>query len=479
MRFSGAAAVAAAVGVAHLATLSRYGYYRDELYFLACAKRLAWGFVDQPPLAPALAALSLPSGGNIVLLRLACAAGAVATILLAALIARDLGAGRFMQTLAALAAALMPGSLFLGNTLTTTSLEPLTWTAAIWCLLHLQRRSSWRVAVLLAAACTVAAYMKYSIFLLLFSAFVSAVFVRERRLALQVSIVAAATALALLPNILWQAAHGFPFLAVLAGTVSGRHAFNAGPQYEFGSALANAPPFLAEQVAFAGPAAAPLWMLGLTRSRFLAAAYVIALLAALALAAKGYYLIGFYPALLAAGAASLERFSQRAQIGFAGVVAAVGIALLPFSLPVLPPRPHQLQPLFADEFGWDAMTRTVARTYARLPPQIRARTPIYADTYAVASAIEFYGPRYGLPQPLSGQNQYYVWGSRGADLSRILAVGASQYTTFKKLYRSVRLAGTYSDPYRWVLEGPLPIYLCSDPRVPPGRIWNALRWYGA
>ena len=151
---------------------------------------------------------------------------------------------------------------------------------------------------------------------------------------------------------------------------------------------------------------------------------------------------------------------------------------MPFGLPVLP-QPPKLQPLFADEFGWEALTMTVARHYQSLPFRVRVRTAVFADTYGAAAALEHYGARYGLPLPISAQNQYYVWGYGSRDLSTVLAVGASEYGTFKRLYRNVTMIGTFSDERRWVVEGATPIYLCTGPRESRQRIWEALRWYGA
>src|SRR5262245_27572259 len=97
----------AATGVAVLVAFStRYGYHRDELYFLATSRHLTWGFVDQPPFVPALAWLShAVFGDSLAGLRLLPALAYGATVVLTARIAREFGAARFGQILAALCAA--------------------------------------------------------------------------------------------------------------------------------------------------------------------------------------------------------------------------------------------------------------------------------------------------------------------------------------------------------------------------------------
>jgi hypothetical protein len=170
---------------------------------------------------------------------------------------------------------------------------------------------------------------------------------------------------------------------------------------------------------------------------------------------------------------------------------------MPLSLPVLPvdtlitytkvltltgadgTPPHLIQPVFAEEFGWERLTRDVASAYFALPAAIRTRTAIYADTYGDAGALDFFGPRYGLPPPISSQNNYYLWGTRGYDGSTLLAIGATQIERLRHVYRRVRLVSTSTEPYKWVVEGPAPIYLCRDPVAPLPVLWPALRWYGA
>src|SRR5215831_18064849 len=104
--------VAGTLLATHAVCLTQYGWFRDELYYLSCSHRLAWGYVDQPPLSIALLALirSL-AGPSLVAMRLAavvCMALAAAT---AGVLARQLGGGKFAQLLAALAFGMSPLAL--------------------------------------------------------------------------------------------------------------------------------------------------------------------------------------------------------------------------------------------------------------------------------------------------------------------------------------------------------------------------------
>jgi hypothetical protein len=93
--------------------------------------------------------------------------------------------------------------------------------------------------------------------------------------------------------------------------------------------------------------------------------------------------------------------------------------------------------------------------------------------------LDFYGPRYGLPPAISSQNNYYLWGTHGAGGTVLIAIGATRIDLLRTYYRSVTLAATSTEPYKWVVEGPAPIYICRDPVAPLGEIWPHLRWYGA
>mgnify|MGYP001278554098 CR=1 FL=1 len=489
-----AATLAALTTLAHIAVSWRYGYYRDELYFIACAKRLAWGYVDMPPLTALVAWMAAPAHYNLIVIRLSVAIAAGLTAYLACTIAAELGGNIFAQRLSGLTVALTPAYLFLGTTLTTTSYEPLTWALTIFAVIRLVRTHDARWWYLVAAAVTFGLYGKYSMLLLVAALLFGLLLTPERALLRTRAFLFATLTVVvlLLPNIFWQAAHGWPMLEVLRGDVLGRHAFNSGLQFEYRAPLINAAAFFAEQVLFTNPFVAPLWILGamaLFRSRdfqaerFIAIAFVAMLLVAAALNAKGYYIAGIYTPLICAGWVALERACAARPVwrsAAAATVLASGVALAPLTFPVLPPVGLiAYQPLFADEFGWDGLTLRVAEVYRDLPPAQRRRTAIFSDTYAGAAAIEFYGARYGLPQPISAQNSYYLWGTGGYDGGSMLAIGASQAEVLRANFRHVVLLTTFQDPHRWAIEGPTPIYLCTDPVAPLAQLWPRFKWYGA
>ncbi|HUY40297.1 MAG TPA: glycosyltransferase family 39 protein [Candidatus Dormibacteraeota bacterium] len=493
----------------HAATAGRYGYFRDELYFIACAHHLAWGYVDQPPLVAVAAWLAAPFGYALVALRALPLLASALTVTCAVALARELGGGSFARWTAGIFTLLLPAYLLLGNTLTTTSFEPLTWALAVYCTVRLVRSNgAWRWWIALSFVFAFGLYGKYSIALLAFALIAGLLATPERRVlrSLGFPVAVAICAALVAPNLAWQASHGWPIVEVLRGDAEHRPPFQSGVALEHRALLQNALSFVVEQILYAGPLSAPLWIAGIVAPfrierlrdvRFVAVAALLAFASALALGAKGYYVVGIYASLLAVGCVWLESLAPRARSIYAAAAIVAALVAMPLALPVLSVRgliaysrafhipgnngttPHLVQPLFAEEFGWDRLARDVARVYRALPPHVRVQTALYADTYADAGALDFFGPRYGLPPAISSQNAYYLWGTHGETGRTLIAVGATRIDRLKRYYRRVRLVSTSFDPYRWIVEGPAPIYLCVDPVAPLSVIWPHLRWYGA
>ncbi len=404
----------------------------------------------------------------------------------------------------------MPAYLLLGNTLTTSSFEPLFWTLAIYAAVRLVRdpANAWRWWLALGAVTAAGMYGKYSMALLVAGIVVGLLATAQRRVLRSTFTVYGAVVAVLLisPNLAWQAVHGWPIVEVLRGDAAHRPLFQAGFALEYRDWLRNAGAFAIEQLLYTNPLAAPVWIAGLVAPfrvaglrdiRFVSVAYGVVFLVAIVWGAKGYYIVGFYAALLAIGAVAVEGAALWWRATLFALLAVVALVTLPLSLPVLPvdgliaytqrlgltgrdgTPAHLIQPLFAEEFGWDRLARDVAGVYSSLPPSERAGTAIYADTYGDAGALDFFGPRYGLPPAISSQNNYYLWGTRGYDGRTLIAIGATRVDLLRRYYRRVDLVRTSTEPYKWIVEGPAPIYLCRDPVAPLSVIWPHLRWYGA
>ena len=329
----------AACFLVHLVANAHYDVFRDELYFIVCGLHPAFGYVDQPPLIPLIAAASFKLFGTALTpLRLVPALASAATVALTADLARRLGGGRFAQALAGLCVLFAPALLADGVLLSTDCLQPLTWLACAWILVRLVDSGDERWWLAFGAVVGVSFESKYLIALYMAAFAVGVVATPLRRsLARPWLYAGAALALAIaLPNVLWQALHGWPFLGVAGADVGGK-------------AVGRSPlGFLLQQALFVGPASAPVWLAGLWRLgvrpprpelRTLAIAYVVLLAIVVVANGKAYYVTPIYPALFAAGGVAWEAWLKRPTTrGVAiAVVVVPGLFAAPTALPILPP----------------------------------------------------------------------------------------------------------------------------------------------
>jgi hypothetical protein len=480
-----AALFAIATFVFHIASAGRYGYQRDELYFLSCAQHLAWGYVDQPPLIAVIARLGrLLFGDSLYGIRLLPACAAAATVALTGRLTLRLGGGYFAQGLAMLAIALAPFYLAVGNLLTMNAFEPLLWIGSAYLFVRAAQSDLPVQWAGLGAVTGLGLINKYSMFFFVGSCVLAIALTPLRRslrrpgFALAVAIALAIVA----PTLLWQAQHGWPQLAVLHHAAAEKNVV-VGP-------LA----FYAQQVLMMNPFAAPLWLAGLYALLFAPAAkayrwygiaYVFLSAIYLSLGAKVYYMAPIYPLLFAAGAALLERrllALRWVAVTYAVLLFASGIAIAPEAFPLLPLQafiryervldfrgikmerhPEGVVPQhFADQLGWHSLVAKIWSVYDALPPAEQREAIVFTHDYGQASAVDFLGPRYGLPSAISGHNNYFLYGTRGNSGKLVIAVGISA-KQLREQWRSVELAATYRDDYLLPDFNNLPIYVCRGP----------------
>ena len=444
----------AAFGI-ELAVSARYGYVRDELYFLAAGHHPAFGYVNQPPLTPLIARLSaVLSGNTLVGLRVVPALGLAALVVLTAAMSRLLGAGRGGQILAALAAATCGEYLGAMHELTTTMPDFVLWTATLYLVMRLltSRDPRWWLAI--GGCAGVASEAKWNIAFLVaalaagFLATDARRLLRSRYLLFGCVIAAALAA----PDVIWQAAHGWPSIDVFR-TLQGQAGHNRATYW-------------IAQVLFTGPVLAPVWVTGAVwslrseaarRFRPVGIACVIAIATQFVLGGKAYYPGAAYTFLLAAGCVPLERrlaarkprawkISPAARMGAAMLVGAIVAA--PITLSVLPARALATVPLqkinydLAETIGWPQEVALVAREYHALPPGQRAGTAILAGNYGEAGAIDRYGPGDGLPPAFSGANNFWYWGPPPARDKSAIAVNIDP-ALLRRLFTSVRQVAVF------------------------------------
>lgn len=494
---------AACVLVLHLVANPHYGYFRDELYFIICGFHPAWGYVDQPPVAPLLAAGSQLFGHSLVALRAIPAAFAAGGAYVTVALVAELGGGTFAAVLAVLAycaaGVLESFGMKVGPDMVGLWLWPLTALYALRIVRGADPR--WWLA---AGACLgVGLESKYSaIFFAI--ALIAGLMLTSGRRTLRTPWFLGGVAIAILialPNFAWQATHGFPMWELLRNGAAGKN-------------LPTPPAlFLFQQLLITNLFVAPLWIVGLIRlfanptDRFLAWTYVLLIAMMIALHAKHYYPANVYPILIAAGAVAFEEWTTRARYWRPVIVIATVAAwlfFLPFSLPVLSEpamvsysdfvmhalhlkrtalqtersRTSALPEDWADMHGWPQLVATVARVYDALPPQQRAQAAIVASNYGEAAAIDFFGSHYGLPPAISGHNNYWLWGTHGYSGNVVVDVnGDCGADSDPALFSTKRVAAHFDAPWIISYEHHIPIGVCTGITQPLSAVWPKLRRY--
>ena len=489
--------IAAVTALLHLAVAGRYGYFRNELYFIDCGKYPAFGYVDQPPLIPLVAAATQVLGHSLWLLRLPAVLAAAALVPVTAAFARLFSQRTAVVVTAAMAAALSPALAAMAATLTTTTFEPLAWTGCAYFIArYIVRRDA--NSLLWAGALTgLAMEAKYGIVMWLAGLFLGLLlFHRDVFVTKKLWIGAGIAALIAAPSLVWQMAHHWPFLALIAHHRAIGFDLTGGPiVFEIGQVLANnlvlAPFWIAGVIA-------PFVIEQLKPARFLAIAFVAATIIDIATQGKDYYLFGAYPVMFAVGAGVLSLRIPRwpVAVWLALAIAQFAIAL-PVVLPVmrplrlayllnhshLRPRPNEIAPIgapltqmFSDEMGWEELEKHVAAVYDALPEQERKKAVIFASRYGEAAAIDFFGRTEGLPQVIGGGNQYYLWGPRGADGSVMIVVNG-QPDHWRSACNDLQIAGTFGVPLAMPYERDRPILVCRDLRRNLQQAWPDFQRY--
>lgn len=410
-----------------LALGGRYGVHRDEYYYLAGGRHLAWGFVDHPPLTPLLARLQADLFGTSAwAFRVVPSLAAGFAVVTAALVARELGGSRRVQVLAALGAALLPAIRGPHLLLGTTSTDQVFWAVLVLLAVRLLRTRDPRWWLAIGTAAGLGLLNKHTILFALVMVVGGLLCTDDRRLLAcrEAAVGGAIAALLWLPNVVWQLTHGLPALEMSAAI-----------RADNGGVLGGLPDFVLESLALWAFVAVLLawwgwrWLLRDPRGRTwralgIGAALVVPLVALSG--GKAYYAAPIALILLPAACVSVDDDRSRRR-GLTWLLVLSTLPSLAFSLPLLPSdRLDAVTPLnkeYAEMVGWPDLADQVRAVYDGLPPDERARAVIFTGNYGEAGALQLYGPERGLPAVYSGHNSYADWGVPPDDATTVIVVG--------------------------------------------------------
>ena len=494
-------AIALAKLLLHYYFNNRYGYFRDEFDYLACGDHLGWGYVDQPPLIPFLARISRTVlGDSLRNIRFLPALASSALLVQTAVLARELGGRRFALVLSAVMVLIAPQYLSNGSLLGTNCLEPNLWMGCAYFAILAIKRNDPRYWLWFGAVAGLGMEEKYSIALIGFGIVVGLLLTRQRRVFADqwIWLGGLAAFLVFLPNLLWNVHHHWPFVELMRNIkAEGRDVILPPLQY------------FIQQTLLVHPFTAPIWITGLlafffsTRLkayRVLGWSYLVSYTVFFVLHGKSYYLAPIYPMLLAAGAVVTEAYIEGTRHtwlkpALVVVLLAGGAYFAPVVIPILPvdkfitytnylpmKLPHMehsharaiLPQWYADQFGWQEIVAEAAQAWNRIPLEQRSDCGIFAQDYGQAGAIDFFGPRYGLPRALSGHQTYFLWGPRGYS-GNCLIVLDDRKEELDKLFEHVEYVGTSpNNPY--ALEREIPIFICKGAKFGSlSQLWPKLK----
>ncbi|GAC1447772.1 MAG: glycosyltransferase family 39 protein [Ktedonobacterales bacterium] len=485
---------------AHLLVANNYGYFRDELYYMADGRHLAFGYVDQPPLIGWLAALvHVTLGDSLVAIHILPAVAGACLVFVTGLMARELGGGRFAQGLAALGSLVAVIYLATASIFSMDVLDELWWALCAYTFIRIVRRNEPRLWLLFGLVAGIGLLTKATMLFFGF-AMVVALVLTPGRAALRTPWLWLGGALAFLcfvPYVLWNAVNGWPTVEFW------RH---------YGGLSGGGPiSFLANQILVMNPMTLPLVIAGLyfyLRSeagrpyRALGWAYVILYVLLTLINAKPYFLAPAYAFLYPGGALVVEQLVRRRGRAwikpvYPTALVLSGLLFAPLAMPLLPPATFvstygaltglgnsgagqhtggQFPQYLGDRFGWNTMTRTVAGVADALPPAERAQACVLTGNYGEASALELLGPRYHLPPVISAHNNYYLWGPGRCTGQLVIALGYDR-SDLAQTFADVAQAGIVTCQYCISDENNLPVYVCRHPKVPIQVAWSRAKHF--
>jgi Dolichyl-phosphate-mannose-protein mannosyltransferase len=484
-------AIAGALMLLHVLTNSRYGFHRDELQVLSDARHLDWGFVAYPPFTPFVERIGLSIFGlNLVGLRLFSVLAQGTAIVISGLMARELGGGKLAQITAALAVALSGVPIFEGTEFQYTTFDYLWWCLIAYFVIRLLNTDNPRWWLAIGAIVGLGFMTKYTMAFFATGIAGGLLLTRARRfLASGWLWAGAGLALVLfLPNLIWQAHHGFVSLHFL-------HHIHV---RDVGEGRANG--FFRDQfIICVNLIAAPLWIAGLIsllrnqRYRMLAWMYLIPLALFVIGKGRGYYLAGGYPMLIAMGATTAESWvsglrqvwRRTAEVAFFTLLVANGFVLIAIVVPIAPSGPLKNFALknngdLREEIGWNELVNTVAGIRNSLPPPERQNVGVIVSNYGEAGAIEMLGRAYHLPSPISGTNSAWYRSYPAAPPSTLIVIGWSQKGA-DDTFTSCRLAGHNGNSlgiHNEETEDHPDIFVCGAPRLPWPEFWKKFQRFG-
>lgn len=496
--------------VLNIAFSSSYGYFRDELYYIACSDHLDWGYVDQPPLSIAILKISrLLFGDSLTAIRFTAVLAGVVVVIIAGLIARKLGGGRFAQGLASASIVFSP--IILGNAgryFSMNAFDLMFWAIASYIIVIIIKDGKPILWPLFGFVAGLGLMNKYSMLFFGAGLVIGLILTSQRKQFINkwFWIAAVIVLLIIMPHIIWEVQHGFPTREFIHNASVEKNA-----EMTFST-------FLLGQFGNIGYGQAILFLIGLfyfflnkdgKKLILFGWMYPIVFLIMLAGNAKVYYLTPIYGVYIAAGSVFIESLIQKPRRKWLKPVTAIvllipSLFIMPFAIPMLPvdkyikysqflgmtPKAEErtqlgeLPQCYADMFGWEEFVGKIARIYNTLTPAEKNKCIIWVRNYGEAGAVDFFGKKYGLPKAYCAHNSYWYWADLGKKFDILIILGANRRLddnmadlTRPNRFEKVELADVTKCRYCMPYENGRQLFLCRGAKFTLKQIWAEERFF--
>lgn len=472
-----------------------YGFFRDELYYIACSDQLAWGYVDQPPFSLFLLKLSrLLFGDSLTAIRIIPALMHSGVILITGMMVKEMGGRLFAIFLACFVVALSPIHLGMSLIYSMNSIDIVLWSLAIYFILKIINTESQSHWIWLGIVLGIGLLNKISVLFLGSGIFVGLLFTNRQYFLTRWPYLAGSIAgLMFLPYIIWNITHDFAHLEFIQNASSGKY-----------SGL-NAFSFIKDQLIFLNPISMPLWISGLfalflfeplKKYRSVGLIYLTAFAILLFnKTSKGEYLAPAYASLFAAAGVFVEQTLEGKYViwirfVYPALLLISSALLLPLALPVLSvdryityskalgiePSSNEgkelsdLPQFYADMFGWEEKARDVATVFNTLSEDDKTSCAIVSTNYGRCGAIDFFGQQYGMPKSIGTHNNYWIWGPRNYTGNVVIILGGTLEDHVND-FESVELAGVSTCTHCMPYENNVNIFICRGFKYNMKDVW--------
>lgn len=472
--------------IIHLLTNGQYGFFRDELYFIDCAKHLDFGYADMPPLTPFFAKIIIALLGETLRgIRFFPALLSSAIVFLTGLMSREMGGRLFAQILASITIIVAPVYLVAGTQFQTIPVDQFFWVLTCYLYIRLINTNNQKLWLLIGLVMGMGLLAKYSIAFLTVAIFIGILISDHRKMLTNkwIWLGVLISLIVFLPNILWQIHNRLPVIEHMQALRNDEST----PTLQF----------LLEQIIILNPFNLPIWIAGILffffteqgrNYRTLVWIYIIALTVFLLMKGKSYYLAPAYPVLFAGGSVIIEIILVRRQFNWLkyfipALLLLSAIVTSPVWLPVLPVEKMKKLGIadirydFREMIGWPELVSSVAKVFNGLSEEEKMNTIIITGNYGEAGAINHYRKKFGLPGAVSGISSYYFWGPGNPDASTVIFIGYPE-DYLSRFFSEVKLMEVIRNQYGINNEEQgQHIVLCRKPEKPISELWKEFKHF--